>query len=117
MSHLPVIYGTKGKIDILLDPSLLNRFSELTQRGEHPSALICVKLSVLTRTTLTLYLLCFVSDISCMLTTDRLLSLAKPHRHSNMLMFMHHARLLLIYQNALRHFKHDEHSEGYLIRL
>lgn len=31
---LPVIYGTKGKIDILVDPSILGRFADLTQRGK-----------------------------------------------------------------------------------
>ncbi len=34
MSPLPVVYGTRGKVDILIDPSIYpTRFAELTQHG------------------------------------------------------------------------------------
>ena len=34
MAPLPAVYGTKGKVDILLDPSILARFADLAQGGE-----------------------------------------------------------------------------------
>lgn len=41
MSPLPVVYGTKGKVDILVDPSIYpTRFANLDQRGAVTSALM-----------------------------------------------------------------------------
>ena len=37
MSPLPIVYGTYGKIDPLLDPAILtHRFADLSQEGAPP---------------------------------------------------------------------------------
>lgn len=35
MSPLPVVYGTVGRIESLIDPSIYGRFADLPQNGKH----------------------------------------------------------------------------------
>ena len=40
MSSLPVVYGTVGRIEPLLDPAILGRFADLPQNGK-PTRAVC----------------------------------------------------------------------------